>query len=70
MTAKLITESQIEQGDDFYQQLIDLYRDKDEDQCRMISSKLILLLSNHIGDLGVLEEAFAIASQEDQKPEE
>lgn len=70
MSAKLITETQIEQGDDFYQQLIDLYRDKDEEQCRMISSKLILLLSNHIGDLEVLEEAFAIASKEDQRPED
>ena len=63
MTSKLITESQIEQGDDFYQKLIDLYRDMDEEQCRTISSKLILLLSNHIGDMDVLDEAFVIAGK-------
>ncbi len=63
MTSKLITESQIEQGDDFYQKLIDLYRDMDEEQCRAISSKLILLLSNHIGDMDVLDEALIIAGK-------
>lgn len=63
MISKLITDSQIEQGDDFYQELIDLYRDKSEKQCRLISSKLILLLSNHIGDKEVLQEAFTIAGK-------
>ena len=65
MTTKLITEPQIDKPDDFYQSLIDLYRDTDEEQSRLVSSKLILLLSNHIGDMEVLNEAMSIAANLD-----
>ena len=67
MTSKLITEPQIDRPDDFYQKLIDLYRDMDEEQSRLASSKLILLLSNHIGDTAVLNEAFEIAGKAEAK---
>ncbi len=48
-------------GDDFYQMLIDTHRDLTDEQSAMLNAKLILILSNHIGDLAVLREAMALA---------
>lgn len=48
-------------GDDFYQSLIDLHRGLSEDQSAEVNAKLILILSNHIGDIVVLREAMALA---------
>jgi hypothetical protein len=48
-------------GDDFYQLLIDTHRDLSESQSAMLNAKLILILSNHIGDISVLHEAMQIA---------
>lgn len=60
---KLNTESNIPAPDDFYEMLIDTHRGLNEDQSRMVNAKLILLLANHIGDMGVLREAMAAASE-------
>jgi hypothetical protein len=51
-------------GDDFYQLLIDAHRGLDDDRSAMLNARLILLLSNHIGDLAVLREALMLARQE------
>ncbi len=48
-------------GDDFYQELIDMHRDLTDEQSAQVNAKLILILSNHIGDLAVLREAMALA---------
>ena len=48
-------------GDDFYQELIDMHRDLSDQQSAQVNAKLILILSNHIGDLTVLREAIALA---------
>jgi hypothetical protein len=48
-------------GDDFYQLLIDTHRDLSEAKSAMLNAKLILILSNHIGDISVLREAMQIA---------
>ncbi len=48
-------------GDDFYQQLIDMHRDLSDEQSAQVNAKLILILSNHIGDIAVLREAMALA---------
>lgn len=48
-------------GDDFYELLIETHRDLSEEQSARVNAKLILLLSNHIGDLSVLREAMCIA---------
>ena len=48
-------------GDDFYQLLIDTHRDLSDEQSARLNARLILLLSNHIGDIGVLREAMRIA---------
>lgn len=48
-------------GDDFYQALIDAHRDLDDEQSLQLNARLILLLSNHIGDLSVLRQALQAA---------
>ncbi len=48
-------------GDDFYQLLIDTHRDLSEAQSAILNAKLILILSNHIGDISVLRDAMQIA---------
>lgn len=50
-------------GDDFYEALIDSHRDLSDEQSAMLNARLILLLSNHIGDITVLREAMTIARQ-------
>ncbi|MBV6273474.1 DUF2783 domain-containing protein [Alcaligenaceae bacterium CGII-47] len=48
-------------GDDFYEALINMHRDLNDEQSAQVNARLILLLANHIGDLGVLNEAMALA---------
>ena len=48
-------------GDDFYEALIDMHRDLTDEQSALVNAKLILLLSNHIGDISVLREAMSLA---------
>lgn len=48
-------------GDDFYESLIDAHHDLSDEQSAMLNAKMVLLLSNHIGDIAVLREAMKIA---------
>ena len=48
-------------GDDFYEALIDTHRDLSDEQSALVNAKLILLLSNHIGDIAILRQAMQIA---------
>ncbi len=48
-------------GDDFYESLIETHRDLSDEQSTLVNAKLVLLLSNHIGDINVLREAMKIA---------
>ncbi len=50
-------------GDDFYQALIDAHRGLSDDESVALNARLILLLSNHIGDLAVLREALQRARE-------
>ena len=50
-------------GDDFYESLIETHRDLSDEQSAMVNAKLVLLLSNHIGDISTLREAMSIARQ-------
>jgi hypothetical protein len=47
--------------EDFYDMLSDSHQDLNDDQSKMLNAQLVLLLSNHIGDLAVLRQAFAKA---------
>ena len=61
MTSPLNTEPNIADPDDFYAALVDLHRDLSVTESRMVDAKLILLLTNHIGDRAVLDAAMALA---------
>ncbi len=61
---KLNTEANIARPDDFYELLIDIHRDKSDEESAAINARLILLLANHIGDMDVLKEAMKIAAEE------
>lgn len=48
-------------GDDFYEQLIAAHRGLSDDASRLLNARLVLLLANHVGDLGVLQQALDAA---------
>ncbi|TNF59496.1 MAG: DUF2783 domain-containing protein [Burkholderiales bacterium] len=50
-------------GDDFYEALIEAHRDLSDEQSEMLNARLILILANHIGDIGVLREALVQARE-------
>ena len=52
-------------GDDFYEALIEMHRDLSDEQSAAVNARMILLLSNHIGDIAVLREAMQIARADD-----
>jgi hypothetical protein len=45
----------------FYSLLDDSHAGLDRTQSRIFNAQLVLLLSNHIGDMAVLRQAFALA---------
>jgi hypothetical protein len=47
--------------DAFYEALIDMHRDLGSHESQLVNAKLILLLSNQIGDMDVLREAMSMA---------
>ena len=58
---ELITAPHLSAPDDFYEALIDSHRDLSNDQSQALNARLVLLLANHIGDLGVLKQALLAA---------
>lgn len=48
-------------GDAFYDALIKAHAGLTDAQSELLNARLILLLANHVGDLGVLREAIALA---------
>lgn len=60
---KLITEPNLAAPDDFYERLIAMHRDLDDEASALCNAKLILLLANHVGDMDVLQEAMAAARE-------
>ena len=65
--ATLNTAPNLPAPDDFYDDLIGLYRGLDDEQSALVSAKLILLLANHVGDPEVLRAAM-VAAREDVVP--
>lgn len=61
MNARLNVQPNLPEPDAFYELLVDTHQHLSDEQSRMLNAQLVLLLSNHIGDLEVLREAFAIA---------
>lgn len=58
---RLNTQSNFSAPDDFYEQLIEAHRDLSTEQSHAMNAALVLLLSNHIGDLDVLAQALETA---------
>jgi hypothetical protein len=50
-------------GDDFYELLINTHRELSDEQSEQLNARLILILANHIGDIGTLREALQLARQ-------
>jgi hypothetical protein len=61
--APLHPENRIGDPDTFYAELIDLHRGLSDEQARLVDARLILLLANEVGDLGVLRQAMAVARE-------
>jgi len=59
--SQLNTQSHFPSPDDFYERLIDAHRDLSLEQSHAMNAALVLLLSNHIGDLDVVSQAFSQA---------
>lgn len=57
----LITESNLEAADEFYEALIDAHRDLDSAESHALNARLVLLLANHIGRADVLRSALKAA---------
>ncbi len=51
----------IADADGFYQELIESQRELSDEQAEMLTTKLVLILANHVGDREVLREAIALA---------
>jgi hypothetical protein len=61
MNTQLKLGQNLDDYEDFYDMLTDSHHDLDDGQSRMLDAELVLLLANHIGDLTVLRQAFALA---------
>lgn len=59
--ARLKTEANIAGGDDFYAALLAAHEGLSKEESDAFNARLILILANHIGDRGVLDEALEAA---------
>ncbi len=64
---KLVTASRFSDPDAAYLALVQARRNLTETQAAEFDSRLVLILANHIGDLGVLQEAIALAKSAGQE---
>ena len=53
----------LQDGDAFYEQLLDAYQGLTKDEVELLNARLILLLANQIGDAKVLRECIEAARQ-------
>ena len=58
---ELITAPHLDAPDDFYEALIDAHRDLETADSHALNARLVLLLANHIGSKGVLQQALDAA---------
>lgn len=59
--AKLITDNRLADPDAAFRMIVEAHRDLTENQSAALNARLVLLLANHIGDMGVLQEAITLA---------
>lgn len=63
MTEHAALASQFSDADGFYEALLDAHGGLTTEQSALLNARLILLLSNQIGDARVLAECIALAQQ-------
>lgn len=56
----------ISNGDDFYEKLLNAHEGLNKEQSDALNARLILILSNHIGDMDILEQALNAAKSAGQ----
>lgn len=66
--SELIRQPHLDHVDDVYQQLLQMHEGLDEAQSLKVCARLILALSNHIGDSAVVIEAIELARRIPSKP--
>lgn len=59
----LITTPNLSAPDDFYEALINAHQDLSLEESQALNARLVLLLSNHIGNLQVLQKALQVARE-------
>jgi hypothetical protein len=52
----------LDRPDDFYERLLTAHQGLSEQESQDLNARLILILANHIGDLGVLSQALDAAT--------
>lgn len=57
----LTTTLNLKDHDAFYAALLAAHRGLSEEQSHALNARLVLILANHVGDLGTLEEALKLA---------
>ena len=60
---RLDLELRIARPDDFYEALVEAHRGLSDEDSRLLNARLILLLANQVGDMGVLMEALGKAAE-------
>jgi hypothetical protein len=65
---QLITASNLDAPDDFYEALIDAHQGLTTEESHAFNARLVLVLANHVGALSVLRAAFTAAQRSPQKP--
>jgi hypothetical protein len=57
----LNTQAHMASYDEFYEALLNAHQDLSTEDSHALNARLVLLLSNHIGDMAVLTEALRLA---------
>lgn len=60
--AQLNTDPNLANPDDFYARLLAAHEGKTKEGSDALNARLVLILSNHIGDAEVLDQALCLAS--------
>ena len=59
----LSTSSNFAKPDDAFRMIVEAHRGLDDSQSGDLDTALVLILANHIGDIGVLRDAIALAKR-------
>ncbi|TNF19474.1 MAG: DUF2783 domain-containing protein [Rhodobacteraceae bacterium] len=61
--SRLNTDPNIVRPDDFYARLLAVHEGRTKEESDALNARLILILSNHIGDPEVLDQALDLAAE-------